>query len=79
VSFTGSGTGDKIDAIEKAEEQRLGIIAQCAAQNEKNNTAAIEKADTYIKRIDKLSLTRKSLEIYTPDLPNNPELFDRKT
>lgn len=79
VSFAGSGTGRKIEAIEKAEAQRLDIIAQCAALNEKNNRAANEKADAYIKRIDKLNLTKKSLEIYTPELPNTPELFDRKT
>ena len=79
VSFSGLSTGEKIDAIEKAEAQRMDILSQCAALNEKNSLAANEVTETYTKKIEKLAMTRKGLEIYTPGLTNNSELFDTKT
>ena len=79
MSFAGSDDGKKVEAIEKAEEQWLDMVTQCAVLNEKNNSAAKDKNSNYIKRIDKLNLSRKSLGVYTPDLTNYSELIDRKT
>ena len=79
VSFADSNSGKKIDAIEKAEAKRMDILTQCASLNEKNSLAANEVTETYTKKIDKLTMTRKGLEIYTPGMTNNSELFDKKT
>ena len=75
ISFAGSDKGGKIDVIEKAVAQRQDAIAQCVVLNEKNTSAAKGKAKDYVKRIDKLSQNRKSLELYTPDVPSKPELL----
>ena len=79
VSFTGQAAGGNIDAIDKAAAKRQDLIAGCVALNDKNTTAAKGKAEDYVKRIGKLSLSRKSLEIYIPDIPNSSEIFDKKT
>jgi len=79
MSFAGSGIESQADAVEKAIAHRRGIIAACAELNKKNTALAKEKAEDYIKRIGKLRLKRKSIELYTPDIPDNAELFDRKT
>jgi len=79
ISFSGAGGGSKIDAVEIAAERLREVISECAEQNEKNTAAAKEMAEDYIKRIGKLSLSRKSLGAYALNVPNNSELFDRKT
>ena len=79
VSFAYSGDGHTVESIERAVTRRQELIAECVALNERNTTAAKEKAESYIRRIGKLSMSRKSLEVYIPDLPNTPELIDRKT
>ena len=79
ASFIGSVIGKSIGAIDSAVAKRQNIVAGCTELNEKNTNMAKEKAEGYIKRIEKLSQSRKSLETYTLGVPNNPELFDRKT
>jgi len=79
ISVTSSGAAEKADGIEKAAADARAILESCAELNEKNATAAKEKAEEYIKRIGKLSLSRKSLRLYTTDVPNKPELFDKTT
>ena len=79
ASFTGSATGKKIDQIESAVAKRQELMAGCLALNGKNTAVAKEKAGDYIKRIEKLSQDRKGLETYTPSVPNDPELIDKKT
>ncbi|MCL2151642.1 MAG: flagellar protein FlgN [Oscillospiraceae bacterium] len=67
----------KIDAIEEAAARRQDLITGCTEQNAQNGEAAKEKAGNYAKRAGRLNLIRKSLELYTLDMPNDPELFDR--
>ena len=79
ISFSTTAKGESIGAIDEAIERLDGIIARCAAIDGKNTTLAKEKAEDYIKRIGKLSLTRKSIEKYAPGIPNDSEYFDKKT
>ena len=79
ISFSDSAGGGKDPGIETAVEKLRGVIAECAELNEKNTTLAKETAEEYIKRIGKLSLSRKSLGAYAAQVPNNSELFDKKT
>ena len=79
MAFSSAKGGSKIAAVEKAAERLKGIIAACAELNEKNVLAAKDMAEDYTKRIDKLSLSRKSLGAYVQAMPNNSELFDKKT
>jgi len=79
VSYAVFAAGEKIGEIENAVAKRRDLIAECVAQNDKNTIAAKEKAEDFVERIGQLSLRRKSLELYTQDLPNNPEMFDKVT
>jgi len=79
ISFSGSPGGMKSAAAEAALESLRDKISLCAELNEKNMAAAKEMAEDYIKRIGKLSLSRKSLGAYALSVPNNSELFDKKT
>ena len=77
--FSGSGGGDRIEAVETLLARINEEIAKCSGLNEENTNAAKEKAEEYIRRIGKLSLSRKSLGAYALNVPNSPELFDKKT
>jgi len=79
ISYCESGGGERIAEIDAITDRLRNIISECAGINERNEAAAKEMAEGYIKRIDKLNVTRKSLRKYIHDLPNNPELFDRIT
>jgi len=79
IAFSGSEDGEVSDAIESTAGQLREAIADCVSTNDKNMVAAKEKAEEYIKRIGKLSLSRKSLGAYAQAVPNNSELFDKKT
>ena len=70
---------NSIEVIEKVVAQRQAVIEKCVVLNDKNTAAAKEKSEVFTKRIGKLSLSRKSIKVYTPDIPNKPELFDKKT
>jgi len=67
------------DAIESAAGQLREAIADCAATNDKNMVTAKEKAQEYIARIGKLSMSRKSLGAYAQATPTSSEFFDKKT
>ena len=71
--------GGKPGEIDEAVAERQDLFARCAALNEENAKAATEKAEGYIKRIGKLSMSRKSMELYAPGLPSQPEMIDKKT
>jgi len=79
VSFSKGVGNKKSRAIETAIEEISRLIAECFGLNDKNTTIAKLMADDYIQRIGKLSLGRKSLGVYAQGVPNDPELFDRKT
>ena len=79
LSFTDVPGGKKNGAIEKAAARIRETAAKCAALNDKLIISAKEKAEDYIKQIGKLSLSRKSIGAYVQGVPNDPELFDRKT
>ena len=79
ISFSDSAVGGVSDAIETTAGQLREAIADCVNTNDKNMVAAKEKAEEYIKRIGKLSLSRKSLGAYAQAVPNNSEFFDKKT
>jgi len=78
ISFISAEGGEKIGAIETAAAQLREMISDCLATNNENTTSAKEKAEDYIKQIGKLSLGRKSLGAYVQQMPNDPEMFDKK-
>jgi len=79
VSFSTSAGGVKNETIEAANEQIRSALTECAALNEKNIVEVKAKAEDYMRRIGKLSLSRKSLGAYAHTVPNGSELFDKKT
>ena len=79
ISFSTSAGGGKIAAIETAVEQIRGVVSACVSRNESNITAAKDTNEEHVKRINELSLGRKSLGAYAPNAPNNSMHFDQKT
>ena len=79
ISHMRSAGGKKNIDIEAASAQLRDLIAKCAEINEKNMTAAKEKAEGYTQRIDKLSKDRKTLGSYIQTVENVPEMFDKMT
>jgi len=79
VLFSASSSGGMIEEIQNAVAERYDLIARCVALNGENEAVAKEKAEDYIKRIGKLSLSRKSIEVYAPDMPDSSILFDEKS
>jgi len=79
VSFSGTQSKEKTASIETAVDNIRAVIEECIGMNNKNEAEAAEKAEDYIMRIGKLSLTRKSIGKYAQSVPNNPEFFDKKT
>jgi len=78
VSFSATPNGGKVAPIEEAAEKLRNVIAECIEINKKNEASAKEISKDYVKRIDKSNTTRKGLGKYIHNLPNNPELFDKK-
>ena len=79
VSFSNSADGGKIDAVDHANGLLDAIVRECVELNDKNAETAKEKTEEYIKQIGEMSIRRKSLGKYAHTVPNNPELFDKKT
>ena len=79
IEFSAATGGRKIDDVETVLEKLREVIAECAALNDKNIEATKEKTDDYTKQIVKLSQGKKSVSAYMQDLPNEPEMFDKKT
>jgi len=79
ITFSESADGGKVTAIETAAEQLRGVIAECVELNGSNLTLAKETAKEYVKRIDELSVGKKSVGAYAQNVPNSSELFDKKT
>ena len=79
VSYSESTGRKKIAAIEQAIEKLRDVISECAGLNESNIAAAKEMTGEYVKRMDELNVGRKSLGAYAQNVPNNSELFDKKT
>ena len=71
--------GGKSGAVESARARLNSVIAECAELTDKNMAAAKEKTEDYIRQIGNLSLRRKSFGKYALGVPNDPELFDKKT
>ena len=78
MSYQASSGGKSIKEIDETLARIRDVLAECAALNDGNITAAKEKAEGYIKQIGKLSLNRKSLGAYIQDVENKPEIFDKK-
>ena len=79
IAFSQSPGGAKSGKVEAAQERLRKVISECAELNEKNLAAAKGMAEAYVKRIEELALSRKSIGAYAQGAPNNSELFDRKT
>jgi hypothetical protein len=64
--------------LDSAISQLKDSIAECAALNDIVVETAKERALYYTERIGKLSLSRQSLGKYQQELPNTPQMFDKK-
>ena len=79
TSFSEADTSRRIDGIDETGEQIREILAICAALNEKNTAEAKERSESYVDRINKLNLSRKSLGSYIQNVESNSELIDKRT
>jgi len=79
VSFADSDEKKTVKAIDDAAKRVTDTIAECIESNGENMEAAREKAEGYMGKISKLSRSRKSIGAYAQNVPNSPELFDKKT
>ena len=79
ISFAGPRRGAKGGRVETALGRLRKAVAECTEMNAKNLAAAKDMAGDYSRRIEKLNLSRKSLGAYALGVPNNSELFDKKT
>ena len=68
-----------ISEIENVAAQLREIIAECAGLNDSNISDAKEKSESYINKIDELSMNRKGLGAYIQNVENRPEMFDKMT
>jgi hypothetical protein len=69
----------KSGAIETTSGQIRETIAKCAEIDEKNASAAKEKAEEYLKQVGKLSMERKSIGAYVQQVTTTSEMFDKMT
>ena len=79
MSYSNTEGVGSIREIDEVAGQLRNMIVECAVLNEKVTSDAKEKAEEYVERIDKLSLSRKSLGSYIQTVSNDPELFDKMT
>jgi len=79
LSFSAAPGNKKSRAIEAAEEKRTALISECIALNEENIAAVTKKSESYTERITKLSSSKKGIGAYIQSVPNDAELFDKKT
>ena len=79
LSFSDAPGGIKSEAIDTAEAKRIAVISECKAQNDKNIATVNEKNEDHSKRIGELNKSRKTLGAYTLSVPNDSDLFDKKT
>ena len=79
ISYSSSKGGEKIGKVEQLSGEVKSLIAECAALNEKNEVAAREKSEEFSQKIERLSLSRKSLGTYIQNIEAAPELFDKMT
>jgi len=79
ISLMSEHDAESVASVDEALVRFGALVAECAAMDEVNGELAKEKAEEYMKRIGKLSLTRKGLSKYTQNLPGSSEHFDAKT
>jgi hypothetical protein len=77
-AYSLSTGGKKVKAIETASAKLREDIEQCGKLEAQNLAAANAKADGYLKQIDKISTSRKSIGLYAQGGTNSSELFDKK-
>ena len=77
ISYSSSAVGEESGDIEASVSRLRDIFTKCASLDDKNTIAAKEKAESYKGRIGKLSMSRKSMRSYIPNISNDPEMFDR--
>jgi hypothetical protein len=77
--FSGSAGGGKIKAIEESAGELRGVIEECAVMDRKNMAMLKEQAEQNIEQIGKMDLGKKSVGAYIQNVPQSPELFDKKT
>jgi len=71
--------GGKDSNIETHRKQIREIIEFCAKTNDSNIAVMREKTEKHTKKIDEQSAKRKGIGGYVQSVPNNPEMFDKKT
>ena len=77
--FSGAPGGKNNPAIDAAGKKLRAIIAECHAKNEKNMSSVHDKSNAYTKRITELGVSKKGIGAYIQSVPNDAELFDKKT
>ena len=78
-SYASSSSGGKNSEVEELKEKIREVIEACAQLNDKNIHSLKEKTESLTKEIDEKSAKRKGIGGYVQSVPNNPEMFDKKT
>ena len=79
ISYSTAPSGKKSGAVDEARAKLRSIITECHDQNTKNIALIKEKSEGHTKRIEELSTSKKTLGAYALTVPDNSELFDKKT
>jgi len=73
------GEKDKNSDIDSLNKQIREMIKVCAELNDRNVISMKEKTESHVKRIDEQRAKGKGIGGYVQSVPNNPEMFDKKT
>jgi len=67
------------EEINSTKKQIQEILKFCSDSNDSNIISLKEKTEKHTKKIDEQSAKRKGIGGYVQSVPNNPEMFDKKT
>ena len=71
--------GKQNKEIDNLNKQIREIIEVCVEINDRNILSVKEKTENLTKKIDEQSAKRKGIGGYVQSVPNNPEMFDKKS
>ena len=78
-SYASTSSSRKNGKIDGLKENIREVIEICAQINDKNIQTLKDKTENLVKEIDEKSAKRKGIGGYAQSVPNNPEMFDKKT
>jgi len=78
-SYASMSSSGKNSTVEELIKKIREALEACAQLNDENILFLKEKTENLTKEIDEKSAKRKGIGGYVQSVPNNPEMFDKKT